>query len=157
GRRFRAIVIVPSEGLRRLLQPLAIRLGADVEVVTYDAWAVREARRAFGDLPRRAGRDATSAVSGLKRDPALREVIATIAARAPGVIDEDREAPPPNTKALAHRGDLQHLFGDSALLERVARGSKRGVPAHAIAAVLDHTRVQFSARTEEANADVDRA
>ena len=47
GRRFRAVVIVPHDGLVRLLQPLVTRLGAPVNVETYERWARRQARRAF--------------------------------------------------------------------------------------------------------------
>src|SRR5262245_2434021 len=57
-----ARMIVPTEGLRRLLQPLVVRLGADVMVVTYDRFATKQARRAFGDIPHR---EATSASAGV--------------------------------------------------------------------------------------------
>ncbi|MEO6419840.1 MAG: ATP-binding domain-containing protein [Polyangiaceae bacterium] len=153
--RFRAVVLVPTEGLCRLLQPLVTRLGADVNVVTYEEWARKQARRAFGDLPRRESNAASVGVARIKRDPALRPLLAEMAARAPGVIDDDEDAPPPDTHALAHRGDLQHLFGDSTNMDRVARESAQGITAHAVAEILEHTHVQFTRRSEVANAHVD--
>jgi DNA helicase-2/ATP-dependent DNA helicase PcrA len=152
--RFRAVVIVPHEGLARLLQPLVTRLGADVRVSTYDAWARRQARRAFGDLPRRESQGAPPGARRVKRDPALRAILAELAGRPPGRIDDDHDAPPPRTRAHAHRGDLQHLFGDRALVERLARASRQGIGAHAVGQTLEHTRVQFSPTGEEAYAHV---
>ncbi len=154
--RFRAVFLVPSEGLRRLLQPLVTWLGADVAVMTYDAWATRQARRAFGDLPKRRARGATAGVVRMKRDPALRPLLEVMATRPPGVIDDDFDAPPPKTKAFAHRGDLQHLFGDRTLMERLARSAAEPIGAHAVLEVLEHTRVQFTPRSEAAHAHVDR-
>lgn len=155
--RFRAAVVVPHEGLVRLLQPLVTRLGVDVPVATYDAWAKRQARRAFGDLPRREARACLPGVRRVKRDPALRTLLAEMARRPPGRIDDDEDAPPPRTRAHAHRGDLQHLFGDRRLVERVARASKQGIGAHAVEQTLEHSRVQFSERGEEAYSYVDAA
>ncbi|HEU4412161.1 MAG TPA: ATP-binding domain-containing protein [Polyangiaceae bacterium] len=152
--RFRAAVVVPHEGLARLLQPLVTRLGADVRVSTYDAWARRQARRAFGDLPRREAESTPPGARRVKRDPALRALLAELARRPPGRIDDDEDAPPPKTKAHAHRGDLQHLFGDRALVERLARASRQGIGAYAVEQTLEHTRVQFSATGEEAYAHV---
>src|SRR4051812_40740208 len=43
--RFRAIVLVPSEGLALLLQRAIVRAGADVAVQTYARFARRLARR----------------------------------------------------------------------------------------------------------------
>jgi DNA helicase II / ATP-dependent DNA helicase PcrA len=156
GGRLRATFLVPGEGLRLLLQPLLTWLGADVAVSTYDAWALRQGRRAFGDLPRRLSRNASAGATRIKRDAALRPLLEELATRPPGVIDDDLDAPPPATRALAHRGDLQHLFGDRRLMERLARSSSQGVGAHAIDEVLEHTRVQFGLRGERANAHVDR-
>ena len=155
--RFRAACVVPSEGLARLLQPIVVRLGADVTVSTYDRFARRQARRAFGDLPSREGRSASVAVTRMKRDPALRALLQELSLRPPGVIDDDDDAPPPTTSAQAHRGDLQHLFGDWLWMERLIRASKQGISANAIEQMLEHTKVQFSARSEDAHAHVDRA
>jgi DNA helicase IV len=148
--RFRAVFLVPSEGLARLLQPLVTWLGVDVTVSTYDAWATRQAKRAFRDLPRRTSKTATAGVARVKRDPDVRALLDELAARPPGVVDDDLDAPPPATKAHAHRGDLQHLFGDRRLMGRLARAGD-----HAIEEVLEHTRVQFLLRGEAANAHVD--
>ncbi len=153
--RYRAVVVVPNEGLQRLLQQLVTRLGADVEVMTYDRWAVQQARRAFGDIPRRESKTASVAVSSIKRDPAIRPILHELALAPPGRIDDDADAPPPKTKATAHRGDLQHLFGDSALMNRVVRSSAQGLPAHAVTEVIEHTHVQFTQRAETMARHVD--
>jgi len=152
--RFRARVIVPEEGLQHLVDDALFRLGLPRTVAraeTYDRWALREARRAFPDLPRRTSTDATPAVVRLKRDPALEGSIAEIGRRPPGRIDEDpdREAPE-GRDTHAQWGDLQHLFGDRALLANVLESAAGRLPAHAVEETLAHTRVQFSARTEAA-------
>ncbi len=156
GQAFRAVFVVPSEGLRALIERALVRLGVDVPVLTFDQFARRQARRAFGDLPKRESVDATPATARLKRDPALGDALAVLAARAPGRIDDDEEAPPPPTRANVMRGDLQHLFGDRELLARVGAASNGRIPAHAIAETLEHTRVQFGLTSEEAFAHVDK-
>jgi superfamily I DNA/RNA helicase len=127
GRPPRAAVVVPTEGLSRLLQPLLRRLGIDVEARTYDAWARRQARRAFSELPRRETELTPPAVQRVKRSPALRSAIALLAARAPGRIDDDADACVSPSTGLISRGDLQHLFGDRRLLEMVA-GESQDIP-----------------------------
>lgn len=154
GPRFRAVVIVPTEGLRELLARELVKLGTDVPVTTYDAWARKQARKAFGDLPKRESTGATPAVVKLKRDPALVEELARRAHEPPGRIDDDEDAPEPATNAHATRSDLQHLFGDSAVLERVVARSARRHAKHAIGEALEHTHVQFSPRAAEEFADV---
>jgi DNA helicase IV len=140
-------VVVPTSGLARLLQPLLRQLGVDVEVLTYDRWASAQARRAFRRLPRES--DSTPpAVMSLKRHPALRLALAELAQREPGRIDEDADAPVRRrTTANVARGDLQHLFGDAILLDRVARAGN--LSARAVALTLDRTRIQFSQTAEE--------
>jgi hypothetical protein len=138
ARRYRAIVIVPTEPLRALLAPACAKLGADVPVVTYDAWAAKQARRAFADLPKRESTDATAAVIRFKRDPALAAALSEIAARG---------------ASTRHR-DLLHLFGDTALLDRVSGASARPYDRAALGDVLEHTKVQFGKTTEEAFAHV---
>jgi DNA helicase IV len=96
---FRAAVIVPSEGLARMIQPMLVRLGVDVNVQTYDRWARRQARRAFADVPRRESKDASAAVVRVKRERALAVAIAEIAGRDPGVRDDDRDAKRVRSKA----------------------------------------------------------
>jgi superfamily I DNA/RNA helicase len=151
----RVAAVVPAEGLARLLQPLFRRLGVDVEVVTYDAWAAGQARRAFRRLPPES--DSTPpAVAALKRHPALRVAIEHRAASAPGRIDDAADAPVWPRVGNVTRGDLQHLFGDRALLERVAAAGP--LPARAVLDTLDRTRIQFSPTAEQEWADVvDRA
>lgn len=151
--RFRAAVIVPHEGLTGLLQPLVTRLGADVNVVTYAEWARDQARRAFPDIPHRESQSVPEAVLRLKRAPQLRELLQELAQAPPGLIDEDEDAPEVVTRAHAQRGDLQHLFGDRERMRRLAQAA--GLPERSVAAVLEHTRVQFQQRSEDAYADVD--
>jgi DNA helicase-2/ATP-dependent DNA helicase PcrA len=149
----RAAVVVPNEGLARLIQPLLRRVGVDLEVLTYDRWASAQARRAFRRLPRES--DATPpSVMHLKRHPALRVVLEAVADRAPGRVDDDVDAPTPSRSARVTRGDLQHLFGDRLLVERVARAA--GLSARAVDDTLDRSRIQFSATAEEEWAHVDR-
>lgn len=147
GGKLNAAVLVPTEGLVRLVQAPLRRLGADVEVRTFDRFAEKQARRAFRRLPPES--DATPpSVMRLKRSPALRGALATLAAREPGLIDDDRDAPARPVRGHVTRGDLQHLFGDRLLLEQVVR--EGSLPAHAVDDTLDRTRVQFSATTERA-------
>lgn len=152
-RALRAAVVVPTEGLARLVQPLLRRLGVDVEAITYDRWARGEAHRRFRDLPRLESELTPPSVLRVKRDPALRVALASLATRPAGRIDDDPDAPRRRSMALARRADLQHLFGDRALLEAVASESG-AISAAAIADVLDHTRVQFSLTAEEEYAHV---
>jgi DNA helicase IV len=153
GERFRAVVLVPHVGLEHLLQPLVTHLGADVSVQCYERWARRQARRAFGDIPRRESASISSAIMRVKRAAALGELLRELARLPPGRIDNDEDAPPPATKAHAHRGDLQHLFGDGERMRRLAQAA--GLSESAIAEVLEHTHVQFLERSEMAYAHVD--
>src|SRR5262249_36819206 len=51
-RRFRALVLVPTEGLRRLCRLLADKLGvAKLEIAVIDPWLIERARKAFPGLP----------------------------------------------------------------------------------------------------------
>jgi hypothetical protein len=136
----RACVIVPTEGLARWLRPLLPRLGADVDVLPYDRWAADQARRAFRGLPDREGEDGTPAVARMKRHPGVGRILDEIALR-PG-------------SARARRSDLLHLFGDRALLDRVAAAAPGTVTTRMIEDTLDHTRVQFSRTTEQQFAHV---
>lgn len=139
GEPFFGLVLVPTEGLRRLAAMLLDRLGIeDVPVLTFDRWAIAEARRLFS-IPQEDSRNATAAVVRIKRSPALRRVLPEIAARR---------------KGPAVRADLLHLFGDRALVERVADDTP-GAGARAVAEVLEHTHLQFSKRSEEVYAHVD--
>lgn len=151
--RFRAVVIVPHLGLERLLQPLVTRLGADVSVQCYDRWARRQARGAFGDIPRRESVAVAPQVMRLKRHPALLALLRELATMPPGRIDDDEDAPPPDTRAYAHRGDLQHLFGDAVRMRRLAAAADES--ATAVSAILEHTHQQFLLRAEDEYRHVD--
>ena len=152
GRRLRALVIVPTEGLRRLSRLLLDRLGATgVEVSTFDAWVTRQAREVFPSLPARLSETAGAAVIALKRHPALRAVLGDVvhgtdAMRALKIADP-RDLPP--------RDLLLHLFGDRLLMDRVVAASAGGLRPGAAADVVAHTRVLFSATTERAMRHVD--
>src|SRR5262245_57125599 len=89
---FRAVVIVPHVALEHLLQPLVTQLGLDVRVRTYDAWARRQARRAFGDIPRRESVAVPASVIHMKRSRALVPLLSEIAVAAPRPIDDDDDA-----------------------------------------------------------------
>lgn len=139
--RLRAAVIVPTEGLRRLCRTLVDRLRLPgVEVWLYDRWAAAQAQRAFPDLPRRESRDQAAGVIRFKRHGAVQLALARLAEKSP-----DRRTA---------RRDLHHLFGDSALLEPVLSASAGALTPGMMAAVLEHTRVQFSKTTEQTYAHV---
>jgi DNA helicase IV len=153
GRSFSALVIVPSEGLRRLCEIMLSGLGIEgVMLETFERWIVDQARAVFPDLPRRVSRDTSALVSRLKRHPALREVFGDLVAGTPamkayasGYHDEEPTA----------RDVLLHLFGDRALLERVVAAAGDELPPRAIEETLAHTRIQFTPTTERRHADVD--
>jgi hypothetical protein len=159
-RGYKAVVVVPTEALVALLEPLTVKLGIDVPVFTFDRFAAKQARRVFKDLPKKESRDASAAVVSLKRDPALRVAIAELAKRPPGTVDDEREDEEgafeagrkkkrAGSNAHAHYGDLQHLFGDRALIDAVVSASGRVYSDAAKADVIEHTRIQFSQTTEE--------
>lgn len=150
--RFRAAVIVPTDGLRRLTEMLLARLGAGgVEVWLYERWAARQARRAFPDLPRGESADVRAAILRLKRHPAIRPILSELAAQPPALPDEDERCVPSSARARRH--DLQRLFGDRLLLERIAAAA--GLGAAAVDETFEHTRVQFCPTSEEEWAHVD--
>ena len=155
GGKLRAAVVVPTDGLRRLTELLLARLGVPgVEVWLYDRWAAEQAHRAFPDLPRRESCDASAAVIRLKRHPAIRFALEEIAGRPPALPEEDE--PTVRSSAFARRHDLQHLFGDRAVLERASAREGGALSQAAIADAFEHTRVQFSRTTEDEYAHVDR-
>ena len=109
----------------------------------------------FADLPRRDSEVAPPAVARIKRHPALRTVLPEIVAGTAAMREVEagyRDDETPRT-----RDALLHLFGDRALLERVAARSGGAVTPRMIDQVVAHTRVQFSPTTEHAMADVDAA
>ena len=83
----------------------------------------------------------------LKRNPALRLALEELAMREPGRGRRRSDARPSRGTGNVTRGDLQHLFGDRVLLERVARAG--GISELAIRDTLDRTRVQFTATAEQ--------
>ena len=147
--RFRAVCIVPNEGLRRLTESLLHRLGLDaVETSTWEKFASQQARRVFPDLRRRESEGASSAVMRLKRHEALRPALAELAARPPPPPEEDHRS-----ARFAGRADLHALFGDRTLMDAVV--ARAGLPLAAAAEVVEHTRIQFTESTERAFGHVD--
>lgn len=157
GRRFRALVLVPTEGLRRLVRILADRLGIDeysespgsrvkLEIAIVESWLIERARAAFPGLPKRTSEEAAAAVIALKRHPAVRVV-----------LDDFRGWKPPKTddKIARSRTRLLHLFGDKPRLDRIVAAAGGALPARAVAATMAHTRIQFEATTEKTFAHVD--
>lgn len=147
GRRFRALVLVPTEGLRRLVRILADRLGIEkLEIAVIDDWLVARARAAFTGLPDRLSEGAHAQVIALKRHPAVRAVLDDfIGWKAPKSEDSTSKT----------RKRLLHLFGDKPRLERVVAASEGALPARAIEHVIKHTRAQFEATSEKKNRGVD--
>jgi hypothetical protein len=147
SRRFRALVLVPTEGLRRLVRILADRLAIErLEIAVIDDWLIDRARTAFPGLPRRTSEEAGAQVIALKRHPAVR-----------AVLDEFIGWKPPKTddKLARSRARLLHLFGDKGRLDRIAAVAGGALPARAITQTMAHTRIQFAPTTEQAFADVD--
>ncbi|MBE2251394.1 MAG: ATP-binding domain-containing protein [Myxococcus sp.] len=141
-RRFRGAVLVPTEGLRRLTTLMLERRDVhDVDVWTFDEWVTDEARRAFRDLPRRLSENTPSPIIQLKRHPALRPTLeAFVEAHPRPMEDEDR---PRRSNALASRADLEHLFGDRALMRPVVERTKGTLFPNVVEAIAQHTKVQF--------------
>ncbi len=150
SRRFRAVVLVPTEGLRRLVRVLAERLGIRrLELALVEDWLAERARRAFAGLPARRSEGATAAVIALKRHPAVRAVLDDFLGwKPPRGVERDDKLP-------RSRMRLYHLFGDRDRLARVVEASGGALPERAIAQVMQHTRTQFEATTERAHRHVD--
>ena len=150
SRRSRALVLVPTEGLRRLVRVLADRLGiGKLEIALVDDWLFERAQRAFPGLPKRRSEGATAAVIALKRHPAVRAVLGDFVGwKPPRGVERDDKLP-------RSRMRLYHLFGDRERLARVLEAAGGALPERAIAAVMQHTRTQFEATTERAHRHVD--
>jgi DNA helicase II / ATP-dependent DNA helicase PcrA len=155
NRRFRALVLVPTEGLRRLARILAERLAIDersesgakrLEIAVIDDWLLGRARAAFPGLPRRTSEEAGAQVIGLKRHPAVRVALDDFI---------DWKPPKSDDKIARSRTRLLHLFGDKDRLDRIVAASAGALPARAVAATMAHTRIQFEVTTEKAFAHVD--
>lgn len=143
----RALVLVPTEGLRRLVRLIADRLGIGrLEIAVFDDWLLERARDTFPGLPKRTSEGATAQVIALKRHPAVRVVLDDfIGWKRPRGVDDD------NVSRTRQR--LLHLWGDQGRLERIIAASDR--PARAIAQVMAHTRKQFETTTEKQMRHVD--
>lgn len=149
SRRFRALVLVPTEGLARLVKLLAERLSiTKLEIAIFDTWLLERARKVFPSLPKRTSEGATAQVIGLKRHPAVRAVLDDfIGWKPPRGVDDD--------KISRTRMRLLHLWGDRDRMQRVIDASEGALPERAIAAVAQHTRLQFETTTEKAHRHVD--
>jgi hypothetical protein len=149
GRRFRALVLVPTEGLRRLVRLLADRLAIHkLEIAVIDGWLVDRAHETFSGLPKRQSEGATAQVIALKRHPAVRVALDDfIGWKPPRGVDDDKI---PRTRMR-----LLHLFGDRDRLQRIVDAASGALPARAITATMQHTRVQFETTTERAHRHVD--
>jgi DNA helicase IV len=140
SRRFRALVLVPTEGLRRLCRLLADRLGiAKLEIAVIDDWLVKRARLAFPGLPEQLAEGANAQVIALKRHPAVRVVLDDFIGWKPPKSDD---------KIARSRQRLLHLWGDRDRLQRVLDASGGVLQPRAITAAMQHTRIQFEATTE---------
>lgn len=150
GRRFRPLVLVPTEGLRRLVRLLAERLAIrGLEIAVLDDWMVDRARTALPGLPKRLSEGAAAQVIALKRHPAVRAVLDDFVGwRPPRGVEQD-------DKLSKSRIRLLHLFGDRDRLQRVIDASGGGLPPRAIAALMAHTRQQFETTSEKAFRHVD--
>ncbi len=149
SRAFRAIVLVPTEGLRRLVRLLAERLGIEkLEIAVFDDWLVERARTAFPGLPKRLSESPHAQVIGLKRHPGVRATLDDFIGWRPPKDDE---------KLPRSRARLLHLFGDRDRLQRIVAASNGALPDRAIAQVIGHTRAQFETTTEKAHRHVDAA
>jgi hypothetical protein len=155
GERFRAAVIVPTEGLKRLTSLMLERKGVtDVEVWTWESWAMKAAQRAFPDFPRRISEGANTAVIGLKRHGSVGQVLADFIEEFPAPArDEDR---PTQSHARARRTDLENFFGDTKWTDRVIALSGGALNPRTAKAVAEHTRAQFRDPAEVEYAHVDK-
>jgi DNA helicase-2/ATP-dependent DNA helicase PcrA len=149
SRKFRPLVLVPTEGLRRLVRILADRLGIEkLKIEVIDDWLVERAQEAFPGLPKRLSEGAKSQVIHLKRHPAVRVTLDEFIGWKPPKGDD---------KLPRSRARLLHLFGDQERLRRIVDASNGALPDRAIATVIAHTRAQFETTTERANKGVDAA
>lgn len=150
SRRFRALVLVPTEGLRRLVRILADRLEIPrLEIALIDDWLVERARAAFPGLPRRTSEEAAAQVIALKRHPAVRVALDDFIGWKPPRGDDS------DSRLARSRMRLLHLFGDQPRLDRIVAAAGGALPPRAVGATMAHTRIQFETTTEKAFAHVD--
>lgn len=145
----RTLVLVPTEGLRRLVRLIAERLGIrKLEIAVFDTWLLERARAAFRGLPPRISEGATAQVIHMKRHPAVRAVLRDFVGwKPPRGVDDD------NISRTRKR--LLHLWGDRDRMARIVAAAGGALPERAIEAVALHTRAQFERTTEQAYAHVD--
>lgn len=154
GRRFAALVLVPTQGLVRLVTALLDRLEVrDVEIRSFTRWVAAHGRQVFGDLPARDSQDAPLAVSRVKRHPALRVVLPEIIGKTAAM--REVETGYRDVEAVTTAEQLLHLFGDRALLDRVAAAAEGALTRRMLDQVIAHTKVLFSATTEHSLGHVD--
>jgi len=147
-----ALVIVPTEGLRRLSARLLSRLSVPgVEVLTFASFILAQARTVFADLPPRLSRDASPAVARLKRHGAVAAVIPALAEGTAAMRAVERGRLPKH----AMRRHLLHLWGDQELVQQITSRAGEAIPTRAADELLAHTRVQFSRTTEHVMRHVD--
>lgn len=155
-RRFSALVLVPTQGLARLVTALLDRLGVrDVEIRSFARWVSARGRQVFGDLPERDSQTAPLAISRVKRHPALRLVLPDIIHKTAAM--REVESGYRDVETVSTNEQLLHLFGDRALLERVAAAAGGALTPRMLEQVIAHTKVLFSATTEHQLAHVDAA
>jgi DNA helicase-2/ATP-dependent DNA helicase PcrA len=153
-RRFAALVLVPTQGLARLVTALLDRLDVrDVEIRSFARWVAARGRQVFADLPERDSQTAPLAVSRVKRHPALRLVLPDIVRKTAAM--REVEAGYREVETISTNEQLLHLFGDRALLDRVAAAADGALGPRMLDQVIAHTKVMFSATTEHALAHVD--
>ncbi len=145
GRACAALVLVPTEGLRRLCRLLADRLGIAGLISVLDPWLVARARDAFPACPRARARARTRRSSRSSATPRSRRLDDFIGWKPPR--DDDKLSRP--------RARLLHLFGDRDRLARVVAAASGALPDRAIAYTMAHTRAQFETTTERAHRHVD--
>ncbi len=166
-RRFRALILVPTEGLRRLVQRLAEHLGltgdrenarrlaADggaerrVVIEVFDRWLVERARLAFPGLPRRLSEGTSAQIIAFKRHPAVRAALSHFDRwKPPRGVEQDDKLPRSRTRLL-------HLWGDPDRLEHIRASAHGDLQARNVAEVMRHTRLQFELTTEASHRHVD--
>lgn len=152
SRRFHALVLVPTEGLRRLVRLLAERLGLtarQLDIEIFDQWMLARGRAAFPGLPKRMSEGAAAQVIACKRHPAVRAVLRDFDGwRPPRGVELDDKLPRSRVRLL-------HLWGDQPRLEQIIAASGGELPARAAALVQQHTRLQFEQTTEAEHRHVD--
>jgi hypothetical protein len=172
GKRMRAAVMVPTEGLRRLyLRLLAAADVHGVEVHVFDKWAHREACRLLDWVPRKLASDTPAAVIALKRHPSVACALErwVLAQRQGQPMEVDREyladvrpkgyersavVEGISSETLTNWFDLFDMFGDERFVFDVVTGSAGALSERHAEAVRRRTGRQFSPDSRSAFAHV---